>query len=562
MPRTLNVGLKLSLGGPTVRRSASVRGEKWSGMKLNRFVLGGLLSILVAGCGAGDERGGSEDLSGGQTLSLGAHGAGVVAAREFLTQFGYFPNDRLQQAYPDWQPMVPASKGDPALFDESLKQAVQKYQKNLGLVVSGELDATTLEAMRAPRCGVPDTDPERASSVDKWALIGAANRWNKTAIKYKINQPNVVLQGLFTKEVTKAAILAGFATWHATTNLTFTEVTSGEDFLVDYRDLGTGGTIAQGSPPPSAGMIINSRLTYTAASLRMTVAHEAGHVIGLHHSSNYVAGTTGQPLMSPSGNSTGSLINDDKIASNVLYNVWEQLPGLAYDIGVGVGGSVWIIGQGAREPFRWNGSSWVQVTLGQPCSRVDVDDLGHPWVVAATNVIYRHDGSKWSELPGGGRAFDIGIGTNGFVFAIGTDGRSYRYGNNVWSFVGGPSGGTSIDVDMSGNFHVVAANNELWTCNNGCFREAGGLGLDVGYGGPPGFTFGTENWGWAIGLNDTIWARDKQVEVPSANPGSFTPAADTWVNTPGAARRISVGPNGRPWLVASNGNIYRRAELP
>lgn len=531
-------------------------------MKLNRIVVGSLLSILMAGCGAGDQGGGSQGVSGEQTLSVGSHGPGVLTAREFLTQFGYFPNEQLQQAYPDWHPMVPATKGDPALFDELLRQAVQKYQKNVGLVASGELDAATVEAMRAPRCGVPDLDPERPEAVDKWALIGASNRWNKTAIKYKINQPNVVLQGLGTKEATKTAILGGFAIWFSSTNLTFTEVTSGEDLLVDYRDLGATGPIAQGSPPPSAGMTINSRVVFTTTSLRMAVAHEAGHVIGLHHSSNFVSGTTSTPLMSPSGNSSGALINDDKIASNVLYNDWEQLPGLAYDIGVGVGGSVWIIGQGAREPFRWNGSNWVQVTLGQPCSRVDVDDLGRPWVVAANNVIYRYDGASWSEVPGNGRALDIGIGTNGNVYAIGTDGRSYRYSNNAWSFLGGPSGGTSIDVDMNGIYHVVAANNELWTCNGGCIREAGGLGLDISYGGPSFYTFGTENWGWAIGLGDTIWARDRQVEVPNANPGSYTPAADTWVQSNGLARRISVGPNGRPWVVTSGGAIFRRLELP
>lgn len=38
----------------------------------------------------------------------------------------------------------------------SLAKALRKMQKQLGLEETGELDAGTLEAMRAPRCGVPD----------------------------------------------------------------------------------------------------------------------------------------------------------------------------------------------------------------------------------------------------------------------------------------------------------------------------------------------------------------------------------------------------------------------
>lgn len=38
----------------------------------------------------------------------------------------------------------------------SLAKALRKMQKQLGLQETGELDAGTLEAMRAPRCGVPD----------------------------------------------------------------------------------------------------------------------------------------------------------------------------------------------------------------------------------------------------------------------------------------------------------------------------------------------------------------------------------------------------------------------
>lgn len=39
---------------------------------------------------------------------------------------------------------------------QSLSRALRVLQRRLSLPVTGELDSTTLEALRAPRCGVPD----------------------------------------------------------------------------------------------------------------------------------------------------------------------------------------------------------------------------------------------------------------------------------------------------------------------------------------------------------------------------------------------------------------------
>jgi peptidoglycan hydrolase-like protein with peptidoglycan-binding domain len=523
-------------------------------------VVGSLLLASQLACGADPGQGGDVSGDPAGAVALGASGPEVVSLREYLTQYGYFPNETLRAAYPHWNPMLPAPTGDRARFDVDLQSAVTKFQRNMGLAPSGVLDAATAQAMAEPRCGFPDDDPDATGQGDKWALISGANRWTKTAIKYRINQPNVVLQGMGTKEATKAAILAGFRLWQATTNLTFTEVSSGEDLIVDYMNLGS--PWASGNAPPFANMLINSTKMWTPFLLVMAVGHEAGHVLGLHHSSNFVTNVTSIPLMSPSGNSNAAFTNDDKVSSNALYNDWELLPGLAFDIGAGVNGAVWIIGTGAREPFRWNGSNWEVVSLGQPCSRIDVDASNRPWVVTAGNRIFRHDGVSWREVPGGGRALDIGIGREGNVFVVGTDRRIYKHVSNAWSLWGTGANVASIDVDMAGIPHVVDTSNRFWVCPNNCATEAGGMGLDIGYGGPSFFTFGTENWGWAIGLSDTIWARNRQAAIPNPNPGSVAPAADTWVQTSGAARRITVGPNGRPWIVTSAGNIFRRLELP
>jgi murein L,D-transpeptidase YcbB/YkuD len=46
--------------------------------------------------------------------------------------------------------LAPKPAGDEALFDEAVKQALEKFQKRRGLIVNGELDQATLQALNIP----------------------------------------------------------------------------------------------------------------------------------------------------------------------------------------------------------------------------------------------------------------------------------------------------------------------------------------------------------------------------------------------------------------------------
>lgn len=53
--------------------------------------------------------------------------------------------------------------------DQPLERALRRLQKRLALPETGELDSTTLEAMRTPRCGVPDVGQFQTFEGDlKW----------------------------------------------------------------------------------------------------------------------------------------------------------------------------------------------------------------------------------------------------------------------------------------------------------------------------------------------------------------------------------------------------------
>ena len=153
------------------------------------------------------------------------------------------------------------------------------------------------------------------------------------------------------------------------------------------------------------------------------------------------------------------VVNSRKQIYRRVNNQWEtQLPGLAYDIGTGADGSVWVIGDdhvGTAHDFgvhKWTGSAWERLPDGGGV-RIAVDENGNPWVVNSAGQIYRRVNNQWEKLPDvphfpWEHAYDIGIG------GIGADGsvwvtagyRSYRWTGSTWEAIDGAAAQISVDV--------------------------------------------------------------------------------------------------------------------
>lgn len=58
-----------------------------------------------------------------------------------------------------------------------LSTALRRMQRQLGLEETGQLDASTLAAVRAPRCGVPD--------VGRFQTFEGDLKWDHTDITYR-----------------------------------------------------------------------------------------------------------------------------------------------------------------------------------------------------------------------------------------------------------------------------------------------------------------------------------------------------------------------------------------
>ncbi|KAF4023710.1 hypothetical protein G4228_015639 [Cervus hanglu yarkandensis] len=150
-------------------------------------------------------------------------------AEEYLHRYGYTPGAELSED------------------GQSLRRALLRLQRRLSLPETGELDSTTLNAMRAPRCGVPD--------LGRFQTFEGDLKWHHHNITYWIQNYSEDLP----RDVVDDAFARAFALWSAVTPLTFTRVYGREaDIVIQFgvREHGDGypfdgkhGLLAHAFPP-------------------------------------------------------------------------------------------------------------------------------------------------------------------------------------------------------------------------------------------------------------------------------------------------------------------------
>ncbi|KAI3357388.1 hypothetical protein L3Q82_015820, partial [Scortum barcoo] len=141
-------------------------------------------------------------------------------AENYLKKFGYMDNIKRS----GFQSMVSTAK------------ALKKVQRQLGLEETGELDKSTLEAMKRPRCGVPD--------VANYQTFEGDLKWDHKDVTYRIIN--------YTPDMDMAlvddAFARAFKVWSDVTPLTFTRLFDGTaDIMISF------GKANHGDPYPFDG---------------------------------------------------------------------------------------------------------------------------------------------------------------------------------------------------------------------------------------------------------------------------------------------------------------------
>lgn len=239
----------------------------------------------------------------------------------------------------------------------------------------------------------------------------------------------------------------------------------------------------------------------------------------------------------------------------VMRNIptWQKVPGGGRDIAIGGVGPVnpfvasarslasaaaveYVIGTDTPAPgnggiWKHDGARWHKIPgYG---SRIAVDPSGDWWIVNASGAIWGPGGRK----PGSAR--DIAIGADGTVFIIAADepapgnGSIQRWDGREWRSVGGY--GTRIAVDPRGQWWIVNSRNDIW----GPGGRKPGRARDIG-----------------IGADGTVWIIGTDSPAPN-NGGIYRWLGDRWSRVEGYGSAIAVAPDGKPWVVRANGEIWR-----
>jgi hypothetical protein len=526
-------------------------------------VLGYGLTALILGCGAGDmndderesnapskgarDPGASTTPTAQRDVGPGAAGREVQEVYQYLARYGYFPSDELAKKYPGFRPLVDRTPADTSLFGAELAEAVRSYQSNMGLEVTGIVDANTRATMTALRCDHPDghiEGPEGDVDPDAppTAAFDVRADLARTGYTWMIGASSWIPGGFTRATLGDYFDNLIYAKWRQYFDAPLTRVSSGSNQVVNFQAWDGASADSNGDgfcdTGCNAGMWGNNVLRFDAAEpwayttwptgsqfdLQTAALHEVGHSIGIDHSADSLS------IMYPTiskGVSRRYLTHDDIQAVRAGRSKWGAANG---STGMGDAAQspshIWgLISGTGGVAFCSISSPGICLPAGFAAVSFAADSRDRIWAVASTGLIYyaRLGSTSWTQIGGGACAREIGINALGTVFVRGCDDRLH-YGR------------------MNANITDTELFNQR---NNGFIFQGPGtngvspffMSISPGNGGAP--------WAWGVDYDGVPWYY--------VAPGGWT-SLDTLITSNTRVKTIaSTGDGAAVWAVSFDG---------
>ncbi len=208
---------------------------------------------------------------------------------------------------------------------------------------------------------------------------------------------------------------------------------------------------------------------------------------------------------------------------------WQQRPGGAVDIGVGADGSTWICGTDAGI-HKWTAGGWQKID--GTAARICVGTDGLPCIINhAGQIFQRLSTNRWKKIQW--VALDVSIASDGTLWICGPDAGIYKWSAYGWWQIDGEA--TRIAVGPEGLPWVVNDAGQIFQCLGGThWKQKPGLAVDIG-----------------IGSEGSVW-------ICAKDSGIYRWTGETWQQIDGSGTRISVAPDGLPWVLHQSGAIFQR----
>jgi hypothetical protein len=459
------------------------------------------MASLGIACGGGDGAAPQRiDLAGVQRdLALGARGEDVRAVNDYLARYGYFPNADLAAHYPAWRPIVAEAPTSPDVFDMRTAEALAALQRNMGLPVTVVVDDATRAVLRSARCGIPEGVAAAIDDSDKFAWWNPTHGWWTRNSSVTYKVLLNTFPSLLQARV-PSLVASAFHTWEVESSLSFASTTGTPNITIQF------GTTQNG-----AAELVSEFTT--------------GVTVTLSNSSAFIWNT------SLAGSACGPA------------NTTDMLGVLTHELGHALG---------LDHSSKGSSSSGAVMypVLDNACRlrTLDIDDK-----IAISS---RYD--VYAALPGAVAARDIGVGANGDVWVISGTPHPSGLGYKVAKWMG-----ASLDVfqESAAVRVAVAPDGRPWVLDNrgfvfrlttnsvetGSWESLPGVAGDIG-----------------IGSNGSVWVTGGWCNGADCPLFQWSPAINNWVQDPfnGSGVRISVGPDGIPWVLKAAKTFSRFVAAP